>query len=136
MNNSVLHLFAFLCHIYAPLYCSFTKQKAGFCLFQRVEKVQIQISTRWQTSRNGAEFRFLASGSCTMVPPPSKKRKVPKSGLDSMSNPLLKYYIDIVFITNSVKSCLYEIFEPYNTWARFRPLYRQSESRRCLFFCF
>ncbi len=26
-----------------------------------------------------------------MVPPPSKKRKVPKSGLDSMSKPLLKF---------------------------------------------
>ena len=25
----------------------------------------------------GSEFRFLASGSCTMVPPPSKKRKTP-----------------------------------------------------------
>ena len=27
---------------------------------QRVEKVNLQISTRWQTSRNGTEFRFLA----------------------------------------------------------------------------
>ena len=27
MNNSVLHLFAFLCHIYAPLYCSFARKK-------------------------------------------------------------------------------------------------------------
>ena len=27
-------------------------------------KVNLQISTRWQTSRNGAEFRFLASGCC------------------------------------------------------------------------
>ncbi len=26
----------------------------------------------------GSEFRFLASGSCTIVPPPSKKRKTPK----------------------------------------------------------
>ena len=31
---------------------------------QRVEKVKYLISTRWQTSRNGTEFRFLASGSC------------------------------------------------------------------------
>ena len=30
-----------------------------FCA-QRVEKVNLQISTRWQTSRNGTEFRFLA----------------------------------------------------------------------------
>ena len=27
---------------------------------QRVEKVKYLISTRWQTSRNGTEFRFLA----------------------------------------------------------------------------
>ena len=46
---------------------------------QRVEKVNFYISTRWQTLRNGAEFRFLASGSCTMVLPPSKKRKTPKA---------------------------------------------------------
>ena len=25
-----------------------------------------------------SEFRFLANGSCTIVPPPSKKRKTPK----------------------------------------------------------
>ena len=27
MSNSVLHLFTFLCHIYAPLYCSFARKK-------------------------------------------------------------------------------------------------------------
>ena len=47
--------------------------------FQRVEKVNYYISTRWQTLRNGAEFRFLASGCCTTVLPPSKKRKTPKA---------------------------------------------------------
>ena len=31
-----------------------------------------------ETVEKGSEFRFLASGSCTIVPPPSKKRKTPK----------------------------------------------------------
>ena len=47
--------------------------------FQRVEKVvnlkKLVSLHAGQASRNRGEFRFLASGSCTMVLPPSKKQK-------------------------------------------------------------
>ena len=32
MSNSVLHLFTFLCHIYAPLYCSFAEKDLMLCI--------------------------------------------------------------------------------------------------------
>ena len=59
---------------------------------QRVEKVvnlekHIPLHAG-QTSGNRGEFRFLASGSCTRVLPPSKKRETPNSGKDSISLPL------------------------------------------------
>ncbi len=71
----------FYCLFFTVLFNSFR----GFNIYlkrylntaQRVEKVKYQISTRCETSRNGTEFRFLVSGSCTLVLPPSKKRKTP-----------------------------------------------------------
>ncbi len=46
---------------------------------QRVEKVvnlkKLVSLHAGQASRNRGEFRFIASGSCTMVLPPSKKQK-------------------------------------------------------------
>ena len=69
-----------------------------------IEKVKLQISTSWQTSRNGAEFRFLASGCRTVVLPPSKKRKVPKGDLDSMSKS--PFIMLIVIFFNIIRSVI------------------------------
>ena len=63
---------------------------------QRVEKVKLQISTRWETSRNGDEFRILRrkmyDGTST-----EQKTKNAKSGLDSMSKPLFILLVVAIF---------------------------------------
>ena len=56
--------------------------------FQRVEKVKLQISTRCETSRNGAEFRILRRKMYVDTSTEQKTENA-KSGLDSMSKPLL-----------------------------------------------
>ncbi len=73
--------------------------RKGFISLQRVEKV-VNLEKyvplhAGQTSRNRDEFRFLASGSCTRVLPPSKKRKTPNSGKDSISLPLFLVRISL-----------------------------------------
>ena len=65
------------------------------CVSQRVEKAvnsekSVPLHAE-RTSRNRDEFRFLANGCCTTVPPLSKKRKTPNSGKDSISLPLFKF---------------------------------------------
>lgn len=58
-----------------------------YCKSQRVEKVKLQISTRCQTLRNGAEFcilrRKMYDGTST-----EQKAKNAEIGLDSMSKPI------------------------------------------------
>ena len=70
----------------------YIKKTQAKCLCLCVEKA-VNLEKRVllhaeQTSRNRGEFRFLASGSCTRVLPPSKKRKTPNSGKDLISLPL------------------------------------------------
>ena len=85
-------------------------------------------------------FAFLRAGAVRWYRPRAKSEKCQKRiGFDVQSAFKILYYIDIVFITDRGKSCLYAIFEPYNIWARFRPLYRQSErfgKKSEAFYCF
>ena len=57
--------------------------------FQRVEKIKLQISTRCETLRNGAEFRILRR-KMYIDTSTEQKTENAKSGLDSMSKPLLQ----------------------------------------------
>ena len=63
------------------------KSLALMTKLQRVEKIKLQISTRCETSRNGAEFRILRRKMYVDTSTEQKTENA-KSGLDSMSKPL------------------------------------------------
>ena len=57
--------------------------------YQRVEKVQLQISTRWETSRKRDKFRILRAGAVRGYCPRAKDGKCQK---------WLEHYVQAIFL--------------------------------------
>ena len=118
-----------VCLIYMACFSTFYLQSEGYGFPQPFcvsKKSNYKFRHAGRLLRNGAEFRILASGSCTMVLPPSKRRKTPKAAqtrcLSRFYNPSVNAYaLPPPFTQERLKSvCLIYM-------ACFSPFYRQSK---------
>ena len=85
-----------------------------------------------ETSRNRAEFHFLASGCRTTVLPPSKKRKAQMAHEHLVRAPFNWFYTYYLFAIKLLFCCFlfFLCFEQVKYIARFSRLYRQSAAER------